>query len=104
TQAAIAFSLMFRYSYMWLLVVLFVIKELFMGINGLILLKKGKKLDGAKWYGKVSTAVFYVATVALIAFPEMDITLVTILLVITSIFLSLSFIAYIPVFVKMYRS
>lgn len=42
TQAAIVGCLMFRYDYMWILVLLLVVKELFMGINGLILLKKVK--------------------------------------------------------------
>ena len=101
-QAAIAFCLMFKFTYMWIIVLLFVIKELFMGINSLFLLRKGKKIDGAKWYGKLSTAVFYISMLLLIAFPTIDSKIAAILMVITFIFLSLSFILYIPVFVKMY--
>ncbi|WP_010096442.1 CDP-alcohol phosphatidyltransferase family protein [Ornithinibacillus scapharcae] len=104
TQAAIVGCLMFRYEYMWILVVLLVVKELFMGINGLILLKKGRKLDGAMWFGKVSTAVFYAATFILIGFPEISSQLATILMFITGIFLGLSFILYIPEFLKLYRN
>jgi cardiolipin synthase (CMP-forming) len=103
-QAAIAICLMFTYKYMWVIVLLFVIKELFMGINGLILMRRGKKLDGALWFGKVSTAVFYVAMLSLIAFPNLDGQIATIFIIITFIFLSLSFLLYIPVFIKMYRS
>ncbi|WP_026907941.1 CDP-alcohol phosphatidyltransferase family protein [Paucisalibacillus globulus] len=103
TQAAIVGCLMFRYEYMWILVVLLVIKELFMGINGLILLKKGRKLDGAMWFGKVSTAVFYAATFILIGFPEISTHFATILMLITGGFLGLSFIMYIPEFLKLYR-
>jgi cardiolipin synthase (CMP-forming) len=103
TQAAIVACLMFRYDYMWILVVLLVVKELFMGINGIILLRKGRKLDGAMWFGKVSTAVFYAATFILIGFPEISIHFASILMLITGIFLGLSFLLYIPEFLKLYR-
>lgn len=102
-QAAIVFCLIFRYEYMWAIVILFVVKELFMGINGLILLRRGKKLDGALWFGKVSTAVFYLCMLSLLAFPNMDQNIAAIFMLITAIFLSLSFILYIPVFAKLYR-
>lgn len=104
TQAAIVGCLMFRYDYMWILVLLLVVKELFMGINGLILLKKGKKLDGAMWFGKVSTAIFYAAAFILIAFPEISPHYASLLMLITGVFLALSFILYIPEFLKLYRN
>ncbi|MEN2767042.1 CDP-alcohol phosphatidyltransferase family protein [Ornithinibacillus xuwenensis] len=104
TQAAIVGCLMFRYEYMWLLVVLLIVKELFMGINGLILLKRGQKLDGAMWFGKISTAVFYAATFILIGFPEIDLQVASALMLVTGAFLGLSFILYIPEFMKLYRN
>ncbi|MBN6206743.1 CDP-alcohol phosphatidyltransferase family protein [Ralstonia pickettii] len=103
TQAAIVVCLLFRYPFMWIIVTLFVVKELFMGINGLILLKRGKKLDGAKWFGKLSTAVFYVAMGILITFPVLDAKFVSLLMITTGIFLALSFIMYIPEYIKLYR-
>lgn len=104
TQAAIAACLLLRYKYMWVLFTLFAVKELFMGINSLILLKRGKKLNGAMWFGKLSTAVFYVAMFFLVAFPGIDPVLAGGLMIITGIFLSLSFFMYIPVFMKMYHN
>ena len=103
TQAAIIFSLTFRYHETIILVILFVIKELFMGINGLILIQYGKKLGGAKWYGKLSTAVFDVVVVILLIFPDLDYRIIMGLFWTTGFFLALSFILYIPVFVKMYQ-
>ena len=44
TQGAIVFSLSFRFPLMGVLVVLFVIKEGFMGIMGILMLRKGKML------------------------------------------------------------
>ena len=44
----------------------YVLKEGFMAVVGLVMLRRGKKLDGAKWFGKVCTFVFYLVTVTLI--------------------------------------
>ncbi len=103
TQAAIIICLLFRYPYMWILFALLVVKELFMGINGLLLLKRGKKLDGAKWFGKLSTAVFYVAMGIMITFPNLNYGFVIFLMILTGIFLSISFLMYIPEFLRLYE-
>lgn len=104
TQGAIILTLMFRIKWMNLLVILFAIKELFMAVNGAVLLvKKGRKLDGAMWYGKVSTAVLYAAMFILILFPMLSSFWVNTLMAITAFFLTLSFVMYIPVFIKMYK-
>ncbi|WP_195267902.1 CDP-alcohol phosphatidyltransferase family protein [Eubacterium sp. 1001713B170207_170306_E7] len=102
-QAAIVFSLMFRYQGIIFVVILFVVKELFMLVNDLVLMRKGKKLGGAMWYGKVSTAVFYVLTFILIAFPEISVTWANLLMGITGFFLLLSFVLYGRVFMQMHR-
>ena len=103
TQIAIAACLLVRYQYMIFLFILLVIKELFMAINGIILLKRGKKLDGAMWFGKLSTAVFYITMIILTAFPTIDIQIANMLILITGLFLFLSFILYIPEYRKLYR-
>ena len=95
---------MFRYPEIIWLVILFVVKkELFMGINGLILIQYGKKLGGAKWYGKLSTAVFDVVVVILLIFPDLDYRIIMKLFWTTGFFLVSIFYLYIPVFVKMYQ-
>lgn len=103
TQAAIIIALMFKVKWMFLLVVLFTIKELSMLINGVILLRKGKKLDGAMWFGKVSTAVFYLATFIIILFPMLNNIAVNTLMIISAFFMGLSFIMYMIEYVKMYK-
>ncbi|WAA11004.1 CDP-alcohol phosphatidyltransferase family protein [Fervidibacillus albus] len=104
TQAAIAFCLTIKYHFIWILITLFVIKELYMGINGLILLRRGKKLDGAQWFGKLSTFIFYVTMLFLVAFPGIEPTIAQLLMGITFIFLLLSFILYIPEYNRLYRN
>lgn len=103
TQAAIIIALMFKIKWMFFLVVLFVIKELSMLINGIILLRKGKKLDGAMWFGKVSTAVFYFSTFIMILFPMLNSMVENILMIISAFFMALSFFMYNLEYFKMYK-
>ena len=60
THGAVALCLCTRYKRMIWLVALMAIKEGFMAVMGLINLRHGKKLDGAKWYGKICTATLFV--------------------------------------------
>lgn len=60
TQGALVLCFAVRYPLMRAVLALFILKEGFMGIMGLLLLPRGKKLDGAMWFGKVCTAVLYV--------------------------------------------
>lgn len=103
TQVAVVLVLMLQYKGMGILVALLIIKEIFMGVNGLLLLRKGAKLDGAKWFGKLSTAVFYILMVILILFPSINKEIANILMGITGVFLFLSFVKYIPVFITMHK-
>ena len=83
------------------LIVLLVVKEGFMGIMGLIMLRRGKMLDGAKWFGKVSTAVLYVVMFLLILVPQIPMKAANGLILLCGALLLFSFISYIPVFWKM---
>lgn len=70
TQGILFLCLAIRYPHIWLLLILWALKDGFMGIMGLILLrKKHTKLDGAKWYGKVCTAIIYLGVLLLLFFP-----------------------------------
>lgn len=48
------------------------IKEGFMTVMGLINLRHGKKLDGAKWYGKICTATLFVVLGVLVFMPKIS--------------------------------
>lgn len=56
-QFAVAICLVAKYKLMLLVVVIIFIKELIMGLMGLVLLDKGGKVFGAKWYGKICTGI-----------------------------------------------
>jgi len=102
-QFAIAVALTTRYPLMMVLLVIFVIKEAFQGICCLLSLKKDRKLDGALWFGKVSTAVFYVLMVILIACVNLPMWFVNVSISITMFFLSFAFVMYAITFHRLFQ-
>lgn len=103
TQAALLICLAIRYPLMRAVLVLFVIKEGFMAVMGALLLPRGKKLDGAMWFGKVCTAVLYAVLFLLLLLPGIGTTAANVLIAVCGIFLLFSFLMYIPVFRRMWK-
>ena len=105
-QFALLFVLLLKTNYVYVLVIIFLIKEVTMAITGFVFFKKGKKLDGAKWFGKVSTTVFYLTMSILILFPKLydyNKNIVYTLLIICASFLVLSFLLYGREYYIMYK-
>ena len=103
TQAALLICLAVRYPLMRAVLVLFVIKEGFMAVMGALLLPRGKKLDGAMWFGKVCTAVLYAVLFLLLLLPGIGREAANVLIAVCGVFLLFSFLMYIPVFRKMWK-
>lgn len=105
TQASLIFVLIFKMEIenMIFLLILFVLMQLFLLVAGLVMLKKGTKLNGAKWFGKVSTMVFYSVMLVLVSIPTLDSMVTNILMLVCGAFLLLSFLLYIKEYVDMYR-
>lgn len=103
TQGALIVALTTRYPVMLWLVGLFVVKEGFMLVMDLIFLRKGKKLDGAMWFGKVCTATLYLVMFVLILFPQIPAAGAHVLIGICGLAMVTALILYIPVFWRMWR-
>lgn len=95
TQFTLTLCLSLKYPILHPVLALFVIKEIFQVILGIINLRRGKMLPGALMAGKVCTTVLFISLIALVLFPDMDPRLVNGIALIDSIFLSISFISYI---------
>jgi len=103
TQASLIFVLVVKIRWMFLLLILFVILQLFLLIAGLVMLKKNARLNGAKWFGKVSTTVFYAVMLVLVSYPTLDENIANVLMLVCGAFLLLSLIMYIREYVLLYR-
>ena len=70
TQVTVILCLAIRLPRLWPLVILCGVKELLQAIGALLMLLRGNgRVQAAKWYGKVSTFVFYVSMGLFVAFP-----------------------------------
>lgn len=104
TIGAIILSLTFKYKIVIAMVVFYVIKEGFMAVAGLHSIKKGHKVEGAMWYGKVCTFATYVILIALLLFPHMSIMAVDVLIILNIVIMAFTLINYIIYYGKMFRS
>ena len=108
TQGALIICFVVKYHYMRYLLVLYVIKEGFMLVAGLVMLHhNGRKLNGAKWFGKVSTALVYIVMFILflspVFFPEMSENVINVLILLCGFAMAATLVLYVPVFVRLYR-
>ena len=108
TQGALIICFVVRYQYMRYLLALYVLKEGFMLVAGLVLLHhNGRKLNGAKWFGKVSTALVYLVMFILflnpIFFPDMSEKVIDGLILLCGFAMAATLVLYVPVFEKLYR-
>ena len=72
TQAALVIAITSRYPFMLCFLILFILKEIYMGAMGLLLIHRGKGVKGAQSYGKICTAVMDVSCFLLLLFPNLS--------------------------------
>lgn len=95
TQFTLTLCLSLKYPALRSVLVLFVVKESFQLIAGIVNLRRGKMLPGALLPGKICTTVLFVSLIAMVLFPGMDPKLVDAIAVIDAIFLAFAFVSYI---------
>ena len=95
TQFTLTLCLSIKYPILRFVLVLFVIKEGFQGIMGLINLRKGKMLPGALLAGKVCTTALFLSLIVLVLLPDLRPEIVNTIALMDTAFLSYSFVAYV---------
>ena len=95
TQFTLTLCLSIKYPVLRLVLILFVIKELFQGIAGLVNLKKGKMLPGALIAGKICTTILFISLILLVLIPDLDARIIDTIALVDTVFLTWSFISYI---------
>ena len=87
TQGAMAFALISRFPSMLWVLLLFLGKEIYMGIMGLYIIRKGFEVQGAQWYGKLCTSILDGVILLLLFLPDMPLLYVNILIMFAMIFM-----------------
>lgn len=111
TQGAVAICIAVRYPSICPLLFLLVTKELIMLCGACYLLKNKKKPCASKWYGKVSTTLFYIAIALIVVLDSfMHVTEPTfvlvsnIALIVTAAFMVYTFVRYAAIFKEILNS
>lgn len=94
TQFTLIICLSLKYSVLWYLVALFVIKESFQLIAGGINLRRGKMLKGALISGKVCTTVLFISLILMIMVPALDVKTVNVITGVDAAFMLIAFVEY----------
>ena len=100
TQVTVVLCLAIRNTYLIPLLIICVVKELGQSIGGLILLHRGEKIQGAKWYGKVSTFVFYGVMALIVLWDGMPLWLSIVLVSIVAALMLFAFFNYMKVYCR----
>ena len=95
TQFTLTLCLSLRYPVLRPVLGLFIIKESFQLIAGIVAFRNGKMLPGALLPGKICTTVLFVSLILLVLFPGLPHTAVTAVAVLDAVFMMASFVSYI---------
>lgn len=100
TQFTLTVCLAIRYPVLWYLAALFVIKEGFQLIAGLVQFRKGKMLIGALITGKICTTILFVSLTLMILIPTLEPMYVNIIAAVDALFMLTSFGHYVCVYCR----
>ena len=94
TQAAMLFCLCTRFPLMILPLVLMIVKEGFMGISGLMIIRKTGSVFGADWHGKAATVLLYAAMIVHVFWYEVPVLVSDLMIGACSLMIVISLLLY----------
>lgn len=103
TQGTLILAVALRYSLMYVLVAMFLLKEGYMLLMGLYLKKKKHVWNGAQWYGKICTGVLDVGLFALLLFWNIPQWAANLIMAVMAVFMVFSQIKYMQFHVRLIR-
>ncbi len=95
TQAAVAVCLATRYPLMIPLLLLMTVKELYMGIRGIVHLSKGGEVYGASLWGKGCTALIFLTFCILLFIPSMPLLYANLLILLSMVGMLITLFLYV---------
>lgn len=94
TQAAMLFCLFTNFPLMIVLLILLVVKDIFMGVTGFLAVRKTGDVYGAKWHGKVVTALLYATMILHVIWYEIPMAVSNVLIIICIAVMVVSLVLY----------
>ncbi len=94
TLMSLFFCISVDNALLYYLLILFVVKEVIVGAEGLIIVKLSGTTYSAKWYGKITTGIMYASALSLVLFDKMPFVVTQIIFIICVCLNLLSLILY----------
>lgn len=94
TQATMLVCLLLQYPLMRLPFLLLIIKEVFMGITGWLVIRKTGNVYGANWHGKAATIMLYAMMILHVFWQDIPSSFSCFTIVVSSGMILLSFVLY----------
>lgn len=85
TQATMMYCLLSKYELMLSVLIILIVKEIFMVVTALLETKVTNQINGALWYGKACTVFLYAVMLILMFFPNIQLTIANILLILSAV-------------------
>lgn len=98
TQLMLILSIAQKRPILWLSAILFLAKEAFQLIAGILTFHKGKMLKGALLSGKICTTVLFFNLLLMVMFPQLSTTAIGIMTAINSLFMLNALLEYIKAY------
>ena len=95
TQAVILYCLISQFPLMIIPFIMLVIKEVFLGLIGLFVVKKTKEVKSANWHGKVTTLLLYSTMALHIIWQDITGFISNLTISMCMLFMIISFILYV---------
>ena len=100
TQVTVCVSLVVYLREYWYFFVLLMLKDFIMLALGGRLLQKGVKLEGARWFGKGVTVLFYFTMMLLLFFADLPSTVIGLILAVVTVCSFCAGMLYLPQYMK----
>ena len=104
TQITVLMSLVVRYPALIPLAVICVAKEALQAIGGWILLSKNATIRSSKWFGKVSTFLFYAVMLLIVVWKDMPPVVLIVLIGLVAATMLFSFFKYMMIYLKLRKT
>jgi len=103
TQVSICVLFVVQFTQFWVFFVVLILRDLVMLVAAGYFVKHKMPLTGARWFGKISTVVFFISMIFIALFPGLPLAYVYILLALTTFSAVIALIMYVPEFVRFKR-
>lgn len=97
TQIVITYCIARKHPVVMLLFIILIVKQLIMGIGGLLFINRSGTTFSARWWGKLATAALFAGMTLILLFPNIPAWLITVMTLICAGLTLFSLIRYMPV-------